>query len=251
MRRRFLGKSTKDLSDLYLTFDILEDNTEISIDKSAIVSLLRYSINGGDFIIWNSSSSIIVHKNDVVYFSATELVSGKNSIIFIITKGVAVRGNLLSISNGIFTSYKYLFASCNIKSVSKDFLQFTEVTEYCYTGMFARCTSLVNAPELPATTLKKGCYNGMFNGCTSLTTAPELPATTLASSCYNGMFNGCTKLNYIKALFTTWPSTTYTDDWVYSVASSGTFVKNPEATWDVVGVNGVPRGWTVKFDGKE
>ena len=37
----------------------------------------------------------------------------------------------------------------------------------------------------------------------------------------------------------------YTYNWVYGVASTGTFVKNPEATWDVVGVNGVPEGWTV------
>ena len=34
----------------------------------------------------------------------------------------------------------------------------------------------------------------MFAGCTSLTTAPELPATTLADYCYMSMFQGCTKL---------------------------------------------------------
>ena len=37
-------------------------------------------------------------------------------------------------------------------------------------------------------------------------------------------------------------------DWVYGVASSGTFVKNPEATWDVVGTSGVPSGWRVIFN---
>ncbi|MBO6272259.1 hypothetical protein J6O48_05695 [bacterium] len=60
------------------------------------------------------------------------------------------------------------------------------------------------------------------------------------------MFNGCTNLNYIKAMFTTTPSTTYTSSWVNSVASSGTFVKNSAATWDVTGVNGIPTGWTVE-----
>ena len=60
--------------------------------------------------------------------------------------------------------------------------------------MFYNCTSLVNAPELPAATLADGCYQSMFSYCSSLTEAPELPATTLARGCYGSMFNGCTKL---------------------------------------------------------
>ena len=85
----------------------------------------------------------------------------------------------------------------------------------------------------------------MFKGCTSLVTAPILLATTLADFCYGNMFNGCTSLNYIKAMFTTKPSSSYTSNWVNGVASSGTFVKNSAATWNVTGVNGVPSGWTV------
>ena len=52
-------------------------------------------------------------------------------------------------------------------------------------------------------------------------------------------------------MFITTPSSYYTGYWVRGVASTGTFVKNPDATWDVVGVSGVPEGWTVKFDGEE
>lgn len=59
------------------------------------------------------------------------------------------------------------------------------------------------------------------------------------------MFQNCTSLNYIKAMFTTRPSTTYTNSWVTGVASTGTFVKNSVATWDVTGNNGIPTGWTV------
>jgi hypothetical protein len=85
----------------------------------------------------------------------------------------------------------------------------------------------------------------MFSNCTSLTTAPELPATILAINCYNFMFDGCTNLNYIKAMFTTTPSISYTLNWVRGVSSTGTFIKNAEATWDVSGMNGIPTGWTV------
>jgi hypothetical protein len=60
------------------------------------------------------------------------------------------------------------------------------------------------------------------------------------------MFNGCTNLNYIKALFTTTPSTSYTWNWVQGVASTGTFVKSTSATWTTTGVNGIPTGWTVE-----
>ena len=76
---------------------------------------------------------------------------------------------------------------------------------YCYTYMFSGCTSLVTAPELPATTLTNYCYQGMFYGCTALTTAPELPATTLGTDCYTNMFAGCTALTTAPSVL---PSTT-------------------------------------------
>ena len=99
---------------------------------------------------------------------------------------------------------------------------------------------------LPATTLTTNCYQNMFRSCTSLTTAPVLPATTLVNSCYKYMFQGCSNLNYIKAMFTTTPSTTYTQNWVSGVASTGTFVKNSAAQWNVTGTYGIPSGWTVQ-----
>ena len=40
-------------------------------------------------------------------------------------------------------------------------------------------------------TMADDCYQYMFRGCTSLISAPELPATTLADFCYYRMFNGC------------------------------------------------------------
>ena len=116
----------------------------------------------------------------------------------------------------------------------------------CYQRMFYQCTSLITAPALPATTLANFCYYAMFSGCSSLTTAPELPATTLVSNCYGCMFSDCTNLNYIKAMFTTKPSSTYTTIWVRNVAANGTFVKNSAATWDVTDDNGIPSGWTVQ-----
>ncbi len=149
----------------------------------------------------------------------------------------------------VYACYSYMFNGCTSLTTAPQ-LPATTLANGCYDGMFYGCTSLTTAPELPATTLVKSCYAGMFRGCTSLTTAPELPALNLAEWCYAKMFNGCTSLSYIKAMFTTTPSGSspnyYTQDWVNGVASSGTFVKNAAATWNVSGVHGIPTGWTVQ-----
>ena len=141
--------------------------------------------------------------------------------------------------------YSYMFQYCTSLTTAPE-LPATTLTSNCYSYMFYGCTNLTTAPELPATTLALSCYNNMFRGCTNLTTAPELPATTLATQCYAYMFEGCSNLNYIKAMFTTTPSSTYTYQWVGGVSATGTFVKNSAAEWDVSGVNGIPNGWTVQ-----
>lgn len=49
-------------------------------------------------------------------------------------------------------------------------------------------------------------------------------------------------------MFLTEPSRTYTSSWVYGIPSTGTFVKNNNATWDVIGTDGIPGGWsTIKY----
>ena len=141
--------------------------------------------------------------------------------------------------------YESMFYDCT-SLVSAPALPATTLAGYCYQYMFQGCASLTSAPSLPATTLAGNCYQHMFFSCTSLVSAPALPATTLANYCYDEMFSGCSSLNYIKAMFTTTPSSTYTYDWVNAVAATGTFVKNSAATWNVTGTNGVPSGWTVE-----
>ena len=131
-------------------------------------------------------------------------------------------------------------------NTNKYYLPVTSLSYSCYRDMFSGCKNLTTAPELPATTLAQFCYGSMFSGCTNLNVAPELPATTLVSYCYQYMFYNCSSLNYIKAMFTTTPSSNYTSNWVKGVASTGTFVKNSSAQWNVTGNNGVPTGWTVQ-----
>lgn len=142
--------------------------------------------------------------------------------------------------------YRVMFSYCSGLIEAMDIIPATTLGNNCCEMMFSKCTSLTKAPQLPATTLISYCYSSMFSGCTSLEIAPELPAITLANECYSYMFSSCSKLNYVKALFTTTPEKYYTRGWLDGVASSGTFVKNAAATWNVLGKDGVPEGWTVQ-----
>ena len=141
--------------------------------------------------------------------------------------------------------YYYMFYGCT-SLITAPALPATTLTDSCYEDMFYGCTKLTTAPALPATNLASSCYSSMFAGCTSLKTAPELPATTLASNCYRNMFGNCTGLNYIKCLATDISATDCTYNWVDGVASTGTFVKNPNMTSWKTGTSGVPSGWTVQ-----
>ena len=151
----------------------------------------------------------------------------------------------LPATNLAHSCYLRMFNRCKSLTQAPE-LPATNLAYGCYWRMFGNCTSLIQAPELPGTTLAENCYHEMFTGCTSLIQAPELPATELVTECYGLMFEDCTNLKYIKAMFITTPSNTYTRDWVNGVPSGGTFIKNSIALWNAIGNNSVPSGWTIQ-----
>lgn len=138
--------------------------------------------------------------------------------------------------------YYGMFSGC-ISLTQAPVLPATTLVNDCYTAMFLWCTSLTTAPTLPATTLANTCYGNMFQGCTSLTTAPALPATTLYNGCYQNMFYGCTKLNKVTTYAQNISASYYTNDWLDSVSSTGTFY-NMACTTYPSGASGIPAGWT-------
>jgi hypothetical protein len=138
-----------------------------------------------------------------------------------------------------------LFRGC-YQLTSTPELPATTLAEGCYYSMFSGCTSLTQTPELPATTLARSCYGEMFRECTSLTQAPELLATNLTDYCYWYMFFGCSNLNYIKMMATNISAFECLNYWVNGVSSTGIFVKNKDASWDIIANCGIPSGWTVE-----
>ena len=125
--------------------------------------------------------------------------------------------------NGKTHCYRLMFYNCT-SLVAAPELPATTLTDYCYTSMLSGCTSLTTAPTLPATMLADYCYQYMFSGCTSLIIAPTLPATTLASNCYQYMFQNCTSLTTPPNL----PATTLTTNCYKQMFSGCTNIRLSE-----------------------
>ena len=262
------SKEKVDYTTEYLTFNILSAGTiNWTVSNTDITKTIDYKLNDGEWTsitsnTGSSAPSITVNSGDKVQFRgnnaqyAYDNYSTYNSV-----KGSTalfeVEGNIMSLIYGddfknnltISSTYAFtrLFGDCTkLISAENLILPATTLANNCYNSMFYNCTSLTTAPSiLPANTLKSGCYSYMFYKCASLTTAPELPVTILVDSCYMGMFDGCTSLNYIKCLATDISASNCTGSWVDGVASTGTFVKNPNMTSWTTSTNGIPTGWTV------
>ena len=191
----------------YLTFTAEEDGSTFGIVNEGNNPDVQYSLDGGE--TWNALAAgdtvTLSHKGDKA------LLRGNNPegfskdwdqySCFRMTGKVAASGSVMSLIDGVgistevpgnFCFYK-LFQGCTSLTQAPELPAMT-LADYCYSSMFYGCTSLTEAPELPAMTLEGSCYVGMFYGCTSLTQAPELPVMTLEGLCYEYMFSGCTSL---------------------------------------------------------
>ena len=281
MRRRFLSTDKRPVR--YMTVEPLENGVYLSFGRDG----LYYSIDDSDWVSLPSDTNTpSINVGQTIKIKGINVKTDSMHNHFSINGRCKLSGTIMSIIYGDKPyEEKIPFNSCflgaffncaSIVSVAPDFLPATTLTEYCYEYMFYGCTGLTTAPALPATTLTNYCYSSMFEGCSSLTTAPALPATTLAANCYYMMFFGCTslttapelpatalttycyyymfcgcsKLNYIKMLATDISASNCLGYWVSNVASTGTFVKNPNASLPT-GASGIPSGWTVVNDGED
>lgn len=149
-------------------------------------------------------------------------------------------------ASGLLTTFFACNSLVNVPSITV-----TDTTggKAC-SGTFKSCVNIVNASSVVIKNMTGtyACYE-MFRGCTKLKTGATLNALTISSYSYQNLYYGCSVLEYIKAMFTTTPSDTYTKNWVYGVptGSTGTFVKNSAAEWaNTFGVSAIPNGWTVQ-----
>lgn len=201
-----------------INFNFSMENAEMSINGGQFtrIGVSAYTVTAGDvirlrgtepfyagstahirgdgtvkYIVYGNTMSLI-HGDDFpdknTYLSCPNFFKNCTSIID--ASGLILPSASTSYGSG---SYILMFDGCTSLLKAPE-LPATSLSEQCYAGMFHGCTSLLEAPELPATTLSERCYGEMFAGCSSLIKAPELPATTLADKCYESMFYNCTSL---------------------------------------------------------
>ncbi len=212
------GWTVQYVEDLnYLTFTAEEDGSTFGIVNGRNSPNVLYSLDGGK--IWTflaeGDTVRLAHKGDKA------LLKGNNphgfsqnyseyQSSFKMTGKIAASGSVMSLIDGTGLSseirgvecFGSLFENCTSLTQAPE-LPAVTLANYCYAYMFRGCTSLTRAPELPATTLAEYCYSNMFSDCTSLVQAPELPAATLARGCYSEMFSVCTSLTKAPALIAT------------------------------------------------
>ena len=183
---------------------------------------LALAINPTDSLIGRIT---LDNKGDRVYVKAdlaTEPDANNYTHLTVLNSSVntkiRVRGNIASLNKGTNDVYKtdYLTAdrACYIKMfkdctalIQAPELPATTLGVMSYESMFWGCTALNQAPDLAATNLAYLCCGSMFQDCTALTKAGLLPATKLSGYCYNQMFQGCTSLSQAPSL----PATTLAD----------------------------------------
>ena len=203
----------------YLTFSSPNVFT-LSVNRKGWNGTLEYFASDETWTTWSGENALSAVDNGcgeyVIYLRGigNSVITGESDGWGLVGTDIKCIGNIENLLDyttaGPFnhlimsdSCYKSLFRKCTSLTQAPE-LPATILANNCYTGMFYGCTSLTQAPELPATILADSCYQNMFSGCTSLTQAPELPATTLANYCYGGMFSKCTSLTQAPEL----PATT-------------------------------------------
>jgi hypothetical protein len=166
------------------------------------------------------------------------------------TKYLVDASNLILPAQTLYAnSYNGMFRGATALQHGPQMLATTPATESC-SSMFEGCINLEEPIEIKFTTLAQQCCARMFcmNRTSKITTpkmtkSPILRCNTAATDCYKEMFEGNGNLNEITCLLQTPGGTT---NWVqYAGAATGTFYKNPSATWGQGGTGNVPSGWTI------
>lgn len=189
---------------------------------------LEYFSSDKTWTVWDGTTTLSAIADDgeyVLYLRGTgnTVITGNNENYRWVLTGTDIKciGNIenlldyATVASGAHPTmatycYRYMFYGCTSLTNAPD-LPATKLANYCYSSMFQGCASLAQTPALPATTLVDFCYTNMFYGCAGLTQAPALPATALAINCYQAMFHGCTSLTQAPAL----PATTLAN-WCYN-----------------------------------
>ena len=233
----------------------IANNSYVTLIKKGsgrLSNTYQTSTNGTDWTNYTLGTRISLNKGGSVYFRCSNhptTQTGSTYVSFAMAGKIEAWHNAYSMINSSFTDtgasvgeygMNGLFEYC--ASLTKAPLLLNALAPCSYIGTFWKCTSLTQAPSLPATNLATACYRMMFSGCESLTKAPELPATVLVDRCYSNMFEFCSKLKEVRISATT-TATDALNSWLKDVPATGDFYCDPSAKIFPSGISGIPSGW--------
>ena len=227
---KYLPFMPKPRGKSYLTFSSQNIfSLETSGNTKTWNGTLEYFSSDNTWAVWEGTGALSAVTNGAEYVLylrgiGNTVITGNQYPFKFLGSDIACIGNIETLLDYVTVEagehpamatycYEYMFSGCS-SLIQAPELPATTLAANCYAFMFYECPSLIQAPELPATTLVIHCYEYMFCGCSSLIQAPELPATTLAFCCYKCMFNNCTSLKL---------SETKTEEYIqeYRIPSSG------------------------------
>ena len=177
---------------------------------------IQYSTDGTTWQEWQKTAGDNGYVYDTITLGAigdTVYFRGDNTAVtddstyafcFLLTEGsVAAGGNVMSILDSTMQQtevpaygFAYMYAGCTSLTTAAEMPSVTTIGEFGCGYMYQGCTSLTTAADMPSlTTIGDSGCSGMYAGCTSLTTAAEMPSlTTIGNDGCNYMYGGCTSL---------------------------------------------------------
>ena len=224
----------KDYEEEYFTLVLLGAGTVTLYDYGygEDSSELYYSKNGGawtEVVLQDYSLDISVVNGDKIRIKGNNSQNGLPYFHIESTANFNAEGNVMSLLYGDnYRNQHEITATCALMGLFKECdaiisaknlkLPATSISFGCYglndsdawSGMFMRCSNLVEGPEvLPALVAEESCYCHMFDECTSLVTGPRVIAATTMNRCSClCMFAKCTSLVNVPAIL---PSMTLGD----------------------------------------
>ena len=231
----------------YVTFTAEEEQVfKMTANNGYTTSGLEYSVNYGEWtkVVADTGVHFGGDKGNLRLRGKNENGTADNS-----TKGFAhIEFSYSNVNVACMGDIRTLLNWENYKKV--------DTSKASFVSLFAGCTVLTSAPDLPAMTLSPYCYAWMFSECTALENAPDLPANELAEYCYYHMFEACSNLSTVTMLATSNAITKHNSclgEWLTyagTKASSRTLLLNNKAAYDALNTNfDLPVNWQIGYDG--
>lgn len=162
-------------------------------------SYYSYFNSTADFNAYGNPKSLL-YSDDFATFNET--YTNPNGSVYVRFLGLfreaehLINAKRLAMPSNLATNnaLEYMFYGCTSLITAPE-LPATSVGIRSYGYMFQNCTSLTNAPSiLPSIYSNTDVYESMFEGCTSLVTAPLMNVTRISNGGCSAMFKGCTSL---------------------------------------------------------